>query len=210
MNKISLLVKEWYQTNNRTILKQIFEEIQESNVHFFGACFKTWTNEAAIEDANECIQRFCISLYEKLIKKNDPKPIQNFEHYCSVVRRRIFWNYKSEQQKEQLKIVTQISTADGYHLLENLHEEETSSIEDKVWDAYLDFVRDAPRNNLSYAIFKLRIEEKLNHKDIANYLNKKFDLVGDKMLNSVKVRKRYSKLLEKWRIHYDKVLEKLE
>ncbi|EAY30787.1 sigma-70 RNA polymerase sigma factor region 4 domain-containing protein [Microscilla marina] len=205
MSKISLLVKAWYATHDRTILKQIFEEIQESNTNFFGACFKTWTNKHAIDDANECIQKFCEALYAKLLKEDDLKPIENFEQYCSTVRRRIFWNFKKE--KEKRRTATPISSNTTNDTMEHLPEAEAPPLENHIWEVYQDFIRDAPRSDLSYAIFKLRIEEKLNHQCIADQLNKKFALQGNQVLNADRVRKRYSKMLSKWRKYYDKTLD---
>lgn len=204
MSKVSLLLKAWYATHDRTILKQIFEEIQESNINFFGACFKTWTNKHATDDANECIQRFCEALYAKLIKEDDLKPIENFEQYCSTVRRRIFWSFKKE--KEKRRTATPISSNTTNDSLDHLPEAEAPPLETEIWDAYQSFIRDAPRNDLSYAIFQLRIEEKLNHQRIADHLNHKFALEGNKALNADRVRKRYSKILSKWRKYYDKTL----
>ncbi|EAY30789.1 hypothetical protein [Microscilla marina] len=198
MNNISLLVQEWYQTRNQTTLKQIFEEIQESNIHFFGACFKTWTNKGAIDDANECIQRFNVSLYEKLTKENDPTPIVTFEHYCRTVRRRVFLNFRRTQQKKQETNIDPTDPASGKNILERLADNDNDDLEKEVWHIYKKFM-DGNTGDLSYGIFKLRIEQSISHEAIAIYLNKKFKLQGDKALTSSKVRKRYSKLLSKWR-----------
>lgn len=198
MDKISLLVQEWYQTHNRATLKQIFEAIQESNTNFFGACFKTWSNKGAIDDANECIQRFNISLYEKLTKENDPTPITNFEPYCKAVRRRVFLHFKRTQQKTQATHIDTTDPANGQDILEGRPNDTPNDTEDEIWRLYKLFIEDNT-TNLSYAIFKLRIEKKISHEEIAVYLNKKFDLKGGQALTGTKVRKRYSKLLDKWR-----------
>lgn len=198
MDKISLLVQEWYQTHNRVVLKQIFEEIQESNINFFGACFKTWTNKGAIDDANECIQRFNISLYEKLTKENDPTPITNFEPYYKTVRRRVFLNFRRVQQKTQETHLDPTDPTNGQELLDRRANDSSLDTEDEIWRLYKLFMK-GKATNLSYIIFENRIENKMSHDEIAAQLNKKLELKGEQMLTATKVRKRYSKLLDKWR-----------
>lgn len=207
MDKISLLVQDWYQTRNEALLEQIFAELQESNIHFFGAYFRTWKNKAAINDANECIQIFCVSLFEKLTKEDDPTPIKDFRHYCGAVRRRICANFKKVQQKRQQRIVAPVDPASGKDIFENLPYEDSSHKEDQVWGIYLDFMENAPKNHLSYEVFRLRIENKISHEEVARHLNKKFGLTNNNKLDATRVRKRYSKLLNKWREHCSKILK---
>lgn len=199
---VDILLTEWLQTNDKTILKQLIEKLQKSDDKFFNSRFRTWQNKPAIADAEDCMQEFFREKVQKILTNPENATRDNFEAYYCTVRRNFFYDYikkRSKMQKE-LSMVSSIHLVTGDDFLENFPDEASDSNLEQVSEFYQQFLNTVPHEKeakVSHKAFVLRVEGKLSPQKIADLLNQEFGLVGGNALTEKKVRQRVSRLRKK-------------
>jgi len=196
MDKVLLYVKEWYKTQNETILERIFDALHQSTVSYYAVCFKNEGKVAIVEDIKECRQ----ILFTKLLKKlrDIENPILEFYKYYRSMRANVFIDYNCKLVKSATDTIDHIDPSTGQNVMDNIPDTQTveNSHRWEVVTLFLDAKPCSQEASLARQILINKMEG-YDHKESAQIINQKFGLKSEKAMNANKIKNRWYRLKKK-------------